>query len=179
MLRKHTTIPLWFPLLVIAFFALLPMGFPSVPPVAEAAQVKEQSARAGWTKCTGTTCTDTTIIATERGDKKTLSFEEVTYRKNSSTVISRREAFTKIGNIKQDGLKSAAVNARIAVKRCDSRDICKNAGSVQVKASWTGKGKTRTDPEDGRRVRDANVTGSVAGKALGTVNFANLSELRQ
>jgi hypothetical protein len=125
------------------------------------------------------TCTDTVIIGTIRGSSKTLSFAETTYRKATGKVISRREAFARNVNFKQDGLKSASVHARISVKRCDSRDVCKKAGSVHVNASWTGKGKTRTDPEDGTRFRDANVTGTVAGKALGKVNFANLSERPQ
>jgi hypothetical protein len=179
MLRKHTTTPVWFPLLVIAFFALLPMGFPSVPPVAEAAQVKEQSARAGWTKCSGTTCIDTVIIGTIRGNSKTLSFTEETYRKSTGKVISRREAFARNVNFKQNGLNSASVNARIAVKQCNAQDVCKKGGTVQVKAQWTGTGKPRTDPEDGRRVRDATVQGTVAGNRLGSLNFANLSELRK
>jgi hypothetical protein len=177
MLNKHTILTLWFTLALITLLALVPTLFATASPVAEAAPVKERSARAGWTTCSGTTCTDTVIIGTIQGSGKTLSFEEVTYRKSTGTVISRREAFARNVNFKQDGLKSASVAARIAVKQCDSRDVCKKAGSVHVKATWTGKGKTRKDPEDGTRFREATVTATVAGKALGTVNFANLSEL--
>jgi hypothetical protein len=176
MLLQHTTKHHWITLAIVALFALLPILGIGQQQSVEAAQVKEQSARASWTKCTGTTCTDTVIIGTSKGNNKTLSFEETTYRKNTNKVISRREAFANIGNkFTQNGLQSASVNARIAVKKCDSRDVCKSAGSVQVNARWTGKGKTRTDPEDGTRFRSATVTGTVAGKALGQVNFATLS----
>jgi hypothetical protein len=162
-------------LLALALFAPLPILFAGTQPVAEAAQAKEQSATASWTKCKSTVCVDTVIIVTDPGDKKTLSFEETTYRKNGN-VINRRGGFVKNVNFKQNGLKSASVAANVSVEQCNSQDICKKAGSVQVKASWTGKRQTWTDPEDGSRVRDATVTGTVAGKNLGKLNFATLTE---
>jgi hypothetical protein len=177
MRQKHTKIGSWLTLVVIAFLTLLPLLFAPFSPVAEAGGVKEQSARAGWTKCTGTTCIETVIIGTMRGSSKTLSFAETTYKKATGKVVSRREAFARIGNFTQDRLQSASVNARIAVKRCDAQDVCKNAGKVHIKAKWTGKGKVRTDPEDKSRVRDATVSGTVAGNGLGSLNFANLSVL--
>jgi hypothetical protein len=177
MLSQHTKTGYWLTLAVIAFLTLLPILFAPSFPVAEASGVKEQSAGAEWTKCASTTCTNTVIRGTIRGSSKTLSFAETTYKKSNGKVVSRREAFARNVNVKQDGLQSASVNARIAVKQCDAQDVCKNAGSVQVKAKWTGKGKVRTDPEDGRRVRDAAVSGTVAGNGLGRLNFANLSVL--
>jgi hypothetical protein len=107
MLRKHTTTTVWFTLLAAALLALLPLLLPTASPVAEATEMKEKSARAGWTKCSGTTCIDTVIIGTQRGSSKTLSFAEETYRKATGKVISRREAFAKIGNFTQNGLNSA------------------------------------------------------------------------
>jgi hypothetical protein len=177
MRTQHTKIGSWLTLAVIAFLSLLPILFAPFSPVAEATGRKEHSARAGWTKCAGSTCIETVIIGTMRGRSKTLSFAETTYKKNTNKVISRREAFATIGNFTQDRLQSASVNARIAVKRCDAQDVCKNAGKVHIKVKWTGKGKARTDPEDGRRVRDATVSGTVAGNGLGKVDFANLSVL--
>jgi hypothetical protein len=163
-------------LLALALFAPLLLLFAGTQPVAEAAQAKEQSAHASWTKCSGSTCTDTVIIGTIRGSNKTLSFEETTYKKSNGQVVSRREAFARNVNFKQNGLNAALVNVEIAVKQCNSKDVCKKGGPVQVRVTWTGKGKTRTDPEDGSRVRDATVTGTVAGKNLGNLNFATLTE---
>jgi hypothetical protein len=177
MLNKHTKPRQWVTIVVIAFLSLLPMLSTPAFPVAEASGVKEQSAGAGWTKCSGTTCTDTVMRGTIKSSSKTLSFEQTTYKKSNGKVVSRREAFARNVNFTQNGLQSASVNARIAVKQCDSKDVCKKAGSVQIKAKWTGKGKVRTDPEDGEKVRDATVTGTVDGNGLGKVDFANLSVL--
>ena len=163
-------------LLALALFASLPILLAGTQPVAEAAQVKEQSARASWTKCSGKTCTDTVIIGTIHGSSKTLSFEETTYHKNTGKVMNRRGGFARNVDLKQTGLKSASVAATISVERCNSQDVCKKAGSVQVKASWTGKKQTWTDPEDGSRIRDATATGTVAGRNLGKLNFATLTE---
>jgi hypothetical protein len=165
MLKKHTTKHLWFTCAVIALVALLPLLGSGTTPVAEAGKVRENTASASWTKCTGRTCTDTTIIATHRGSTKTLSFK----------VSARRAGFARNVHLKQDGLNSASVAAKVAVKRCNAQDVCKNAGSVQVKAAWTGKGKTRTDPEDGRKVRAATATGRIAGTNPGKLQFANLT----
>jgi hypothetical protein len=175
MLKKHTTKHLWFTCAVIALVALLPLLGSGTTPVAEAGKVRENTASASWTKCTGRTCTDTTIIATHRGSTKTLSFEETTYNKNTGKVSARRAGFARNVHLKQDGLNSASVAAKVAVKRCNAQDVCKNAGSVQVKAAWTGKGKTRTDPEDGRKVRAATATGRIAGTNPGKLQFANLT----
>jgi hypothetical protein len=177
MLLQHTTKHQWVTLAIVALFALLPIAGIGQQQGAEAAQVKEQSARASWTKCSRTTCTDTLIIGTIKGKSKTLTFDEVTYRKTTGNVISSREAFARNVNFKQDGLNSASLNATIAVKKCNSQDVCKNAGRVQVKARWTGKGGETVDPEDGTRSRRAKVTGTVAGKKLGQVNFATLTVL--
>jgi hypothetical protein len=176
MLKEYTTIKVWFTLTGVALFALLPILFASTQPVAEAAKVKEKTATTSWTKCTGTTCIDTVIIGTHRGRTKTLSFEETTYHKNTGKVMNRRGGFAKNVNCRQDGLKSASVDARVPVERCNAQDVCKKAGSVHVKASWTGTGKTWVDRELGKRLRDAKVTGSVDGKKFGNVNFATLTE---
>jgi hypothetical protein len=176
MLKEYTTIKVWFTLTGVALFALLPILFASTQPVAEAAKVKEKTATTSWTKCTGTTCIDTVIIGTHRGRTKTLSFEETTYHKNTGKVMNRRGGFAKNVNCRQDGLKSASVDARVPVERCNAQDVCKKAGGVHVKASWTGTGKTWVDRELGKRLRDAKVTGFVDGKKLGNVNFATLTE---
>jgi hypothetical protein len=93
-------------------------------------------------------------------------------------VLSRREAFANIRNFTPDGLKAAKVNATIAVKKCDGRDVCKKAGTVKITAHWTGKEnqKPRKDPEDGSRTKDAAVKGTVDGNNPGKVNFATLTE---
>jgi hypothetical protein len=178
MLRKHTMKYHWVTLAIVAMFALLPILGIGQQQTAEAAKVKQLSAHASLTKCSRTTCTDTVIIGTIKGKSKTLSFEEVTYKKNTGNVISRRVAFAQNVNFKQDGLKSASVNAKIAVEKCNAQDVCKNGGTVQVNVRWTGKkGGDTVDPEDGSRSRRAKVTGTVAGKKLGQVIFATLSVL--
>jgi hypothetical protein len=63
-------------LMAIALFALLPSLSVPLSGVAEAAQVREQAATASWAECKSNVCVDTVIIATDPGDKKTLSFEE-------------------------------------------------------------------------------------------------------
>lgn len=163
-------------LLALVLFALLPILFAGTQPVAEAAKVREKTARASWTSCTGTTCVDTVIIGTHRGSTKTLSFEETTYHKNTGKVINRQGGFARNVNFKQDGLKYASVDSRVKVERCNAQNVCKKAGSVHVRAPWTGKGGTWVDRELGKRLRNATVTGSVDGKKLGNLNFANLTE---
>jgi hypothetical protein len=162
-------------LMVLALFALLPsLGVP-LSGVAEAAQVKEQTATASWTECKSNICVDTVIIAADPGGKKTLSFEETRYRKNGN-VINRRAGFVKNVNFKQNGLKSASVDARVKVDRCDAQDICKKAGAVHVKASWTGNGSKWIDKELGKRLRDATVESSVDGQSPGSLLYAVLTE---
>jgi hypothetical protein len=163
--------------MVIVLFVLLPFIFAVNQTAAEAAKVREQTATASWTKCTANNiCVDTVIIATDPGSKKTLSFEETTYRKNGK-VVSRRGGFaTKNVKFKQDGLEKAWVDAPVKVDLCNAKDACKKAGAVHVKASWKGKGSTWEDQEAGVRLRDAKVGGSVDGKKLGNLNFAHLTE---
>jgi hypothetical protein len=176
MRTQHTKIGSWLTLAVLAFLSLVPMLFAPAFPVAEAGGVQQKSAGAGWTKCSGTTCTDTVLRGTIMGSSKTLSFEQTTYKKSNGKVISRREAFARNVNFTQNGLQSASVNDKIAMKQCNAQDVCKK-GSVQVNVKWTGKGKVRTEREDGTRFRDAKVTGTVAGNGIGRVDFANISVL--
>jgi hypothetical protein len=97
------------------------------------------------------------------------------YRKNGN-VINRRGGFVKNVNFKQNGLKSASIDARVKVDRCDAQDICKKAGAVHVKASWTGKGSTWVDRELEKRLRDATVEGSVDSQGPGSLLYAVLTE---
>jgi hypothetical protein len=176
MLKKHITKQIWLTLTVIAIFVLLPFIFAVNQTAAEAGTVREKTARAGWTKCTAAICIDTVIIGRDSGSRKTLSFTETTYRKNGK-VISRRGGFaTKNVKFKQDGLEKAWVDAPVKVDLCNAKDVCKKAGTVHVKTSWTGKGSTWVDKELGRRLRDARVMGSVDGKKTGSLNFTNLTE---
>jgi hypothetical protein len=177
MLKKHTTINVWFTLAAIALFVLFPLILAGTQTAAaEAGKGQEKTAKAGWTKCTATTCIDTVIIGRDSGGKKTLSFTETTYIKHGK-VISRRGGFaTKNVNFKQAGLTSAWIDGHVKVDRCDAQDACKKTETVHVKASWAGTGNTWEDPDAGVRLRDAKVRCYVDGKKLGNLNFANLTE---
>jgi hypothetical protein len=164
-------------LVAIVLFALSPFIFAVNQTAAEAAKAREQTAAASWTKCKSNTCVDTVIIATDPGGKKTLAFEETTYNRKNGEVISRRGGFaTKNVHFKQDGRKKASVDAPVKVDRCNAQDVCKKAGTVQVKASWTGKGNTWVDRELGKRLRNAEVEGFVDGKKPGRLQHALLTE---
>jgi hypothetical protein len=162
--------------MTIVLFALLPVFFTLAQPAAEAAKAREQSATAIWTQCKSNTCIDTIIIATDSGGKKSLSFEETTYRKNGK-VISRRGGFaTKNVKIQQDGLGKAWVDAPVKVNLCNAQDVCKKAGTVHITASWAGRGSTWTDKELGKRLRNAKVEGSVDGQSPGNLEHAVLAK---
>ena len=177
MLKKHNTVKVCFFLAVVALFVLLPFMFAGTQTGAEAAKVREKTAMASWTKCTANNiCVDTVIIGTDPGGRKPLSFEETTYNRKNGKVISRRGGFAKNVHFKQDGLKKASVDAPVKVDRCNAQDVCKKAGTVQVTASWTGKGNTWVDRELGKRLRNAKVEGFVDSKKPGSLQHALLTE---
>jgi hypothetical protein len=162
--------------MTIVLFALLPVFFTLAQPAAEAAKPREQSAMATWTQCKSNTCIDTIIIATDSGGEKSLSFEETMYRKNGK-VISRRSGFaTEDVKFQQESLEKARVDAPVMVDLCNAQDVCKEARTVHITASWDGSGSTWTDKELGKRLRNAKVEGSVDDQSPGNLEHAVLAK---
>jgi hypothetical protein len=164
-------------LMTIVLFGLLPFIFTLNQPAAEAAKLRVQTAIASWTKCTDNVCVDTVILATDRVSKKSLSFEETTYRGNGDVVFRRGGFATKNVNFQQTGLEEALVDAYVKVDLCNAQDVCETAGTVHVTAFWEkNQEEIRVDPEDNSRLRDATVTGSVDFQDPGSLRYAVLAE---